>query len=141
MRKLFGTDGVRGTANTHPITAEMALRIAGASLYGTQVAIRAAHNASGNADVDTETIAQQARQFVHRMRPQQRHDVATTYLYLYRNLSLTELRDYVGRFESEPVRALQRSLIQALGAEMIAVQSDVIHELVADRKAPMAADI
>ncbi|WP_282021363.1 phosphoglucosamine mutase [Ruegeria faecimaris] len=25
MRKLFGTDGVRGTANTHPITAEMAL--------------------------------------------------------------------------------------------------------------------
>ncbi|WP_299986520.1 phosphoglucosamine mutase [uncultured Ruegeria sp.] len=31
MRKLFGTDGVRGTANTHPMTAEMALRI-GASV-------------------------------------------------------------------------------------------------------------
>ncbi|MBO9412861.1 MULTISPECIES: phosphoglucosamine mutase [unclassified Ruegeria] len=30
MRKLFGTDGVRGTANTHPITAEMALRIGAA---------------------------------------------------------------------------------------------------------------
>ncbi|MFW8634513.1 phosphoglucosamine mutase [Cribrihabitans pelagius] len=27
MRKLFGTDGVRGTANIHPMTAEMALRI------------------------------------------------------------------------------------------------------------------
>ena len=27
MLKLFGTDGVRGTANTHPMTAEMALRI------------------------------------------------------------------------------------------------------------------
>jgi phosphoglucosamine mutase len=27
MRKLFGTDGVRGTANTHPMTAEMALRL------------------------------------------------------------------------------------------------------------------
>ena len=25
-RKLFGTDGVRGTANTYPMTAEMALR-------------------------------------------------------------------------------------------------------------------
>jgi phosphoglucosamine mutase len=27
MRKLFGTDGVRGRANTHPMTAEMALRL------------------------------------------------------------------------------------------------------------------
>jgi phosphoglucosamine mutase len=26
-RRLFGTDGVRGTANTHPMTAEMALRL------------------------------------------------------------------------------------------------------------------
>ena len=30
MRKLFGTDGVRGTANVHPMTAEMALRIGAA---------------------------------------------------------------------------------------------------------------
>ncbi|NOD30116.1 MULTISPECIES: phosphoglucosamine mutase [Ruegeria] len=30
MRKLFGTDGVRGTANTHPMTAEMALCIGAA---------------------------------------------------------------------------------------------------------------
>ncbi len=30
MRKLFGTDGVRGTANTYPMTAEMALRIGSA---------------------------------------------------------------------------------------------------------------
>ena len=30
MRKLFGTDGVRGTANTHPMTADMALRIGAA---------------------------------------------------------------------------------------------------------------
>ena len=29
-RKLFGTDGVRGTANVHPMTAEMALRIGAA---------------------------------------------------------------------------------------------------------------
>ncbi|MBU2983457.1 phosphoglucosamine mutase [Lentibacter algarum] len=29
-RKLFGTDGVRGTANTHPMTAEMALKIGAA---------------------------------------------------------------------------------------------------------------
>ena len=27
MRKLFGTDGVRGTANQDPMTSEMALRI------------------------------------------------------------------------------------------------------------------
>ncbi|MDE4276641.1 phosphoglucosamine mutase [Phaeobacter gallaeciensis] len=31
MRKLFGTDGVRGTANTHPMTADMALRIGAAA--------------------------------------------------------------------------------------------------------------
>ncbi|MEM8693560.1 MAG: phosphoglucosamine mutase [Pseudomonadota bacterium] len=30
MTKLFGTDGVRGTANAHPMTAEMALRIGAA---------------------------------------------------------------------------------------------------------------
>jgi phosphoglucosamine mutase len=30
MRELFGTDGVRGTANIHPMTAEMALRIGAA---------------------------------------------------------------------------------------------------------------
>ncbi|QBF32371.1 phosphoglucosamine mutase [Thalassococcus sp. S3] len=30
MRTLFGTDGVRGTANTHPMTAEMALRMGAA---------------------------------------------------------------------------------------------------------------
>ena len=30
-RKLFGTDGVRGTANIHPMTADMALRIGAAA--------------------------------------------------------------------------------------------------------------
>jgi phosphoglucosamine mutase len=30
-RRLFGTDGVRGTANSHPMTAEMALRIGAAA--------------------------------------------------------------------------------------------------------------
>ncbi len=30
-RKLFGTDGVRGTANSHPMTAEMALRLGAAA--------------------------------------------------------------------------------------------------------------
>ena len=30
-RKLFGTDGVRGRANTHPMTAELALRIGAAA--------------------------------------------------------------------------------------------------------------
>ena len=30
MTKLFGTDGVRGTANSHPMTAEMVLRIGAA---------------------------------------------------------------------------------------------------------------
>ena len=32
MRKLFGTDGVRGTANIEPITAESALRLAQAAV-------------------------------------------------------------------------------------------------------------
>ncbi|HBD92452.1 MAG TPA: phosphoglucosamine mutase, partial [Gemmobacter sp.] len=30
-RKLFGTDGVRGRANTYPMTAEMALRLGAAA--------------------------------------------------------------------------------------------------------------
>ncbi len=30
-RKLFGTDGVRGTANSHPMTAEMALKLGAAA--------------------------------------------------------------------------------------------------------------
>ncbi|MFN6951308.1 MAG: phosphoglucosamine mutase [Albidovulum sp.] len=30
-RKLFGTDGVRGTANTHPMTAEIALKLGAAA--------------------------------------------------------------------------------------------------------------
>ena len=33
MRKLFGTDGVRGTANIDPITAEIALQIGRAAAY------------------------------------------------------------------------------------------------------------
>ncbi len=33
MRKLFGTDGVRGTANIDPITAEIALQIGRATAY------------------------------------------------------------------------------------------------------------
>ncbi len=32
-RKYFGTDGIRGTANTHPMTAEMAQRVAMATAY------------------------------------------------------------------------------------------------------------
>ena len=31
MRKLFGTDGVRGRANSHPMTAELALRLGAAA--------------------------------------------------------------------------------------------------------------
>ena len=30
-RKLFGTDGVRGEANSYPMTAEMALQLGAAS--------------------------------------------------------------------------------------------------------------
>ncbi len=33
MRKLFGTDGVRGIANTYPMTTEMALQIGRATAY------------------------------------------------------------------------------------------------------------
>ena len=33
MEKLFGTDGIRGVANTHPMTAEMALAIGRATAY------------------------------------------------------------------------------------------------------------
>jgi phosphoglucosamine mutase len=33
MRKLFGTDGIRGVANTFPMTAEMAIKIGRATAY------------------------------------------------------------------------------------------------------------
>jgi len=33
MRKFFGTDGVRGTANTHPMTTEMAMELGRAAAY------------------------------------------------------------------------------------------------------------
>lgn len=32
-RKYFGTDGIRGTANTHPMTAEMAMKVAMAAAH------------------------------------------------------------------------------------------------------------
>ena len=31
MRKLFGTDGIRGTANAEPMTAETAMKVAAAA--------------------------------------------------------------------------------------------------------------
>lgn len=43
-RKLFGTDGVRGTANTHPMTAETALRLGqAAGTYFQRTNGRAVH--------------------------------------------------------------------------------------------------
>ena len=30
-QKMFGTDGVRGTANLHPMTADMALKLGAAA--------------------------------------------------------------------------------------------------------------
>jgi phosphoglucosamine mutase len=33
MGKLFGTDGVRGVANEHPMTAEMAMNIGRATAH------------------------------------------------------------------------------------------------------------
>ncbi len=33
VRRLFGTDGVRGVANVHPMTAEMALQLGRALAY------------------------------------------------------------------------------------------------------------
>ncbi|MGW8322147.1 MAG: phosphoglucosamine mutase, partial [Thermodesulfobacteriota bacterium] len=33
MRKLFGTDGVRGHVNQYPITAEVALRLGRSAAY------------------------------------------------------------------------------------------------------------
>ena len=33
MGRMFGTDGVRGTANVHPMTAETALEIGRAAAY------------------------------------------------------------------------------------------------------------
>ena len=33
MKKLFGTDGVRGVANVYPMTTEMAMQIGRAAAY------------------------------------------------------------------------------------------------------------
>ena len=36
MKKLFGTDGVRGVANVYPMTTEMAMQIGRAAAYHFQ---------------------------------------------------------------------------------------------------------
>ena len=33
MKKLFGTDGVRGVANVYPMTTEMAMQLGRAAAY------------------------------------------------------------------------------------------------------------
>ena len=33
MRKLFGTDGIRGTANIYPLTSEMMIKVGRATAY------------------------------------------------------------------------------------------------------------
>src|ERR687891_319562 len=50
-KKIFGTDGVRGTANVEPVTAETALKLGRAAAYVTRslradagIAITASHN-------------------------------------------------------------------------------------------------
>jgi phosphoglucosamine mutase len=42
-RKYFGTDGIRGRANTHPMTADMAMKVA----MATALALREANGAEG----------------------------------------------------------------------------------------------
>jgi phosphoglucosamine mutase len=44
-RKLFGTDGIRGTANREPMTAETALRVGmAAGLHFTRGSVRLANS-------------------------------------------------------------------------------------------------
>ena len=41
-RRLFGTDGIRGRANTHPMTAEVAMRLGQAAVSSAVARTRAA---------------------------------------------------------------------------------------------------
>lgn len=43
-RKYFGTDGIRGRANTHPMTAEVALKVAKAAASNLRAGIGEPHN-------------------------------------------------------------------------------------------------
>lgn len=43
-RKYFGTDGIRGRANTHPMTAEVALKVAKAAAANLRAAVGEPHN-------------------------------------------------------------------------------------------------
>lgn len=119
---------------------EIALNVAGASLYGTQMALGSDRNVSDR-PANNGRISSLVNGFVSAMRPAQRQQVELTYLYLYRNLTLAELDEYVTRYEREPVRGLQRQLVQALGSEMIAVQSDVIAELAGSANADQGTAI
>lgn len=107
---------------------DIALSVAGASLYGARAALGTSNEVT-RADATDEQLSAMVDAFVNKMRGAQQQQVELTYLYLYRNLSLAELNEYVERYEQEPVRSLQRRLVQALGTEMIAIQSDVIQEL------------
>ena len=43
MKKLFGTDGVRGVANIHPMTTETAMQLGRAAAYIFKSASRRRH--------------------------------------------------------------------------------------------------
>ncbi len=109
---------------------EMAVSVTATTLFGTTAAMRQ----SGIAARATSrgSLAKQVARFAVRARPWQAEQVKVTYLYLYRKLPLAELQAYVAMQEHWPVKSIQRSFVRALGEEMIAIQSDVIREVVKD---------
>lgn len=118
---------------------EMSVGVAAASVWGTSLAMHEFELARPAASRDDMDQAIQA--FIERVRPFQHEQIQVTYLYLYRNMPVDELREYVALQEAQPVQQLQRRLVRALGEEMIALQRDVTAEVVRGLRAGAEREI
>ncbi len=109
---------------------DMSVSIAATSIYGATAVLR---QSTGEKQLTSgDDLARQVAALAERARPWQAQQVRVTYLYLYRNLPLADLKAYVDMQAHAPVKAIQRSFVRSLGAELIAIQRDVIHAFVAD---------
>lgn len=107
---------------------EMAVGVAAASVWGTSVAMREFEQPRSAFTGDDMERAM--TDFIARVRPFQRQQIQITYLWLYRNMPLNDLREYVALQEDSILQPLQKSLVRSLGEEMIALQRDVTARVV-----------
>ena len=109
---------------------DVAVTVSATTLYGAAMAMREL-SASAPASVPGD-LNRLVSEFIEQARPRQASMIETTYLYLYRHMSASDLATYVGLQENEAVRTVQRQFVRSLGEEMIGIQRDVLTDLIQD---------